>query len=213
MKEYLETVLAERQASDLKDTREQILSCFDAVECYLLTHPGFAVTKKKYSGDVSVVDPTFKTFMDRYCERVFGNLIAKSIHGRELTSTELGAYIQNYAKMFESGAHFPEAATMLEATASANNSNATTLSIRKYKDDMDHLAGAKCSDYVNPSELEERHVEYYGKCLDMFDDIATFGNPKSIEYARKEVIKAIQDSYEMYAKLNDGRNPLLGFET
>jgi atlastin len=213
MKTYLQTVLAERQASDLKDTREQILSCFDTVECYLLTHPGFAVTKKKYAGDASVVDPTFKAFMDRYCDRVFGNLIAKSIHGRELTSTELGAYIQNYAKMFESGAHFPEAATMLEATASANNSNATNLSIRKYKDQMDELAGARCSEYLNPSLLEQSHVDHYGECLEIFDGIATFGSPKGIEDARIEVIKSIQESYEMYSKLNDGRNPLLGFET
>lgn len=110
MKEYLQTVLAERQASDLKDTREQILSCFEEVGCYILTHPGFAVTEKKYEGCVKVVDPTFKSFMDRYCHLVFGvgrqrsasdeagdesghNLTPKSIHGRELTASELSAYI------------------------------------------------------------------------------------------------------------------------
>ena len=215
MKEYLEKVLAEREAADLKDTREQIMSCFDEVSCYLMTHPGFAVTKKKYTGDISLVEPTFKAFMDRYCGKVFGNgnLVAKSIHGRELTATELGAYIKNYAQMFESGAHFPEASTMLEATASANNSNATNLSTRKYKERMDHLAGARCTDYLSPSDLEKSHSKFMDECMALFEGIATFGSPKSIDDAKNEVIKSIEESYEMYSKLNDGRNPLLGFET
>mmetsp|Transcript_12941 Transcript_12941/g.24309 ORF Transcript_12941/g.24309 Transcript_12941/m.24309 type:complete len:630 (-) Transcript_12941:1197-3086(-) len=213
MKEYLESVLAEREASDLKDTREQITSCFEQVTCFLMTHPGFAVTKKKYSGDVSSVDPTFKVFMDRYCKKVFGNLIAKSIHGRELTAMELGAYIHNYAKMFESGAHFPEAATMLEATASANNSNATSLSIRKYKEQMDQLAGAKCSHYLDPTELDKCHMTCIQECIDLFDSIANFGSTKAITESRNEVIRSIEESFEMYSKLNDSRNPLLGFET
>lgn len=213
MKAYIETVLAQREAADLKDTREQITSCFEEVSCFLMTHPGFAVTKKKYSGDVKVVEPNFKAFMDRYCKRVFGNLVAKSIHGRELTALELGAYIQNYAQMFESGAHFPEAATMLEATSSANNSNATNLSIRKYKKEMDHMAGAKCSDYLDPTELEDSHEKVFEQSMAIFDGIANFGSLKAIDDARNEVITSIEDSFEMYSKLNDGRNPLLGLET
>ena len=212
MNEYLETVIAERQASDLKDTREQITSCFEEVSCFLMTHPGFAVTKKKYSGDVSVVEPTFKVFMDCYCKRVFSNLVAKSIHGRELTAVELGAYIQNYASMFETGAHFPEAATMLEATASANNSNATNLSIRLYKAEMDHMAGAKCSDYLDSTELENSHRKVFEQSTAMFDGIANFGSLLAIEKARNEVIESIEESFEMYSKMNEGRNPLLGME-
>ncbi len=151
--------------------------------------------------------------MDRYCKRGFGNLVVKSIHDRELTATELGAYIQTYAKMFESGAHFPEAATMLEATASANNTNATSISIRKYKEGMDFLAGANCTDYLSPGELEQSHRNLFGDCVSMFDSIANFGNSKAIEEARNEVLKSIDDSFEMYSKLNESRNPLLGFET
>jgi atlastin len=213
MSEYLETVLAEREAADLKDTREQIMSCFENVSCYLMTHPGFAVTKKKYAGEISSVEPTFIAFMDRYCKRVFQNPIAKSIHGRELTSPELTAYIRSYASMFATGAHFPEAATMLEATANANNSNAINLSIRKYKDTMDYEAGARCSDYLNPSELEQKHKILCKECLELFDDIANFGNMESIRKSRNEVIKNMEESFEMYSKLNDSRNPLLGIET
>jgi atlastin len=213
MSEYLETVLAEREAADLKDTRAQIMSCFENVSCYLMTHPGFAVTKKKYAGEIVSVEPTFMAFMERYCKRVFENPIAKSIHGRELTSPELTAYIRSYANMFATGAHFPEAATMLEATANANNSNATNMSIRKYKETMDYEAGARCTDYLNPSDLEQKHKKLCEECLELFDDIANFGNMESIRKSRNEVIKCMEESFEMYSKLNDSRNPLLGMET
>lgn len=213
MKEYLDTVLAEREAADLKDTREQITSCFEEVSCFLMTHPGFGVTKKKYDGNVKVVEPVFKSFMDRYCGKVFKNLIAKSIHGRELTAVELAAYIKNYAKMFESGAHFPEASTMLEATSSANNSNATNLAISRYRERMDQMAGAKCFDYLSPSELSRSHRKLCAESTLMFDGIANFGSAKAIEEAKAKVIQAIEESFEMYSKLNESRNPLLGFET
>ena len=216
MPTYLDSVIAERQASDLKDTRDQITSCFEHLSCFMMTHPGFAVTKKKYQGEVSVVDPTFLTFLDTYCHRVFGEgktLVPKKIHGRELTAIELGAYIKAYAQMFEGGAHFPTACTMLDATASANNVNATNLSIQKYKEGMDKIAGTRCTRYLDPDELRKSHLDIYGESMNLFEKIATFGNQKSIEKARNLLVLAVEDCFEIYSKLNDSRNPLAGFET
>jgi len=213
MKTYLENVLAEREASDLKETRDQISSCYEDVSCYQMTHPGFAVTKKKYSGDVNVIEPTFLSFLNRYCRRVFGNLVAKSIHGRELTAPELGVYIKHYAKMFESRAHFPKAATMLQATANANNTNATNLGIEKYKSHMDSLAGVKCSDYIPPAQFKRDHEDLTMRCKVLFNNSATFGSQNAIKEAREKMNQLIEEHFEMYHKLNESRNPLAGFET
>lgn len=46
------------------------------------------------------------------------------MQGRELTAPELRQYVMSYVEMFKSGSKFPEAKTMLEATALANNQNA-----------------------------------------------------------------------------------------
>jgi atlastin len=147
MKEYLDKVLASRDAKDLQETREQILACFESLSCYGLCHPGMKVVKKKFAGDVKEVDELFLHLLDRYCKQVFhmDHLEPKSIQGKEVTAAELGPYIKAYAQMFASGANFPEASTMLEATASANNSNAVTLAINEYKDTMNRIAGPKCS--------------------------------------------------------------------
>lgn len=215
MNEYLETVIAERDALDLKETRDQISSCFEKVSCFMFTHPGMKVTKKTYTGEVSAIDPLFLRLLDRYCERVFNkgtNLVPKAIRGRELTAAELGTYIKAYAKMFESGARFPEAATMLEATANANNSNATNLTVHEYKDKMDRIAGPNVNSFLKPDELEEMHKRAVQECLEHFEDIATFGPERGIEMARENTLRNIREDFELYKKLNESRNPLAGLE-
>eukprot|EP00559_Dactyliosolen_fragilissimus_P009026 CAMPEP_0184865574 /NCGR_PEP_ID=MMETSP0580-20130426/18523_1 /TAXON_ID=1118495 /ORGANISM="Dactyliosolen fragilissimus" /LENGTH=660 /DNA_ID=CAMNT_0027364843 /DNA_START=41 /DNA_END=2023 /DNA_ORIENTATION=+ len=215
MAQYLEDVLSERAASDLKDTRQQINSCFESVSCYMFTHPGRAVTKKKYDGGVDSIDPTFLMFVDRYCQKIFGsgeNLAPKIIHGRELTVRELGSFIKAYAKMFENGAKFPKASTMLEATSGANNANATSISISTYKEEMDKVAGPKCSDFLQTEVFAACHERAYNNSMATFDGIANFGSQKGIDEARDKVNSAVDESYELYLKLNESRNPLRGFE-
>jgi len=215
MGEYLDKVIAERDAKDLQETREQILSCFESLSCYGLCHPGMSVIKKSYDGNVKKIEKDFLELLDRYCHRVFSvdNLQPKTIHGRQVTAAELAAYIKAYADMFATGASFPEASTMLEATAAANNQNAVNLAIAQYKDTMSRIAGPKCSNYIRPQELKDDHKALLAKSLALFDSMATFGSKKSIEGARKTVIDQIQDDFEVYSSLNDSRNPLAGLET
>jgi len=212
MDDYLDVVIDERTAKDLQDTREQIHSCFDSIKCFLMTHPGRDVTKKKYKGEVDLVDPTFLRLLDRYCSKVFGNLQPKKIQGRELMAAELFAYIKAYANLFATGAKFPEASTMLEATSTANNVNATHTSLEVYKSGMDELAGANCTRYVRQEDLESSHKYLMKEATIVFDDMANFGNPRAIEESKGELMNDIFQSYELYCKLNEGRNPFSGLE-
>ena len=224
MAAYLEHVTAERAASDLKETRDQINACFEEISCFMMTHPGFAVIKNKYEGDVSKIEPLFMRLLDRYCQRVFdttginssGNprLGPKTVRGRELSAVELGTYIKSYAQMFEEiGAHFPKAETMLEATSKANNANAINASAEAYSDLMNAVAGPQAHDYHRPEELKEKHQAALQAALLAFDEMANFGSRKAIVDARDKVLHKIAKDYEVFVSLNDGRNPLLGFET
>eukprot|EP00804_Cyclotella_cryptica_P001366 CCRYP_014123-RA/>CCRYP_014123-RA protein AED:0.01 eAED:0.01 QI:868/1/1/1/1/1/2/203/631 len=223
MAAYLGHVLAERAASDLKETRDQIHSCFEEVSCFMMTHPGFAVVKNKYEGDVNKIERLFLSLLDRYCQRVFDTtgsdsspprLQPKTVRGRELSAVELGTYIKSYAQMFEQiGAHFPKAETMLEATSKANNTNAVAAGIDAYIQLMNDVAGPQASDYHRPEEMELKHREASERALATFDGMANFGSRKAIQDARKAVLKKIEKDYQVFLSLNDGRNPLLGFET
>lgn len=214
MDEYLQSVLSERDAKDLKMTREQIISCFEEIKCFQLTHPGFVVTKKKYAGSTKEIDPVFLRLMSHYCERVLGgaNLRPKRIHGQELSASELGAYVKAYAALFAHGAHFPEAGTMLEATASANNTNARDTSHRLYKDKMDAIVGPEKTEYVKEEELEDLHQVNRTLALENFVKRAHFGSKAGIEGSKREAINKIDNDWQVYVKLNEGRNPFLGLE-
>ena len=65
MNEYLEKVISEREAKDLQETREQIRACFQKTTCFGLSHPGMAVIKKNFQGEVAKMDETF--FSDENC--------------------------------------------------------------------------------------------------------------------------------------------------
>jgi atlastin len=215
MGEYLDQVIAEREAKDLQETREQILACFEKISCFGLSHPGLDVPKKTFQGEVSKMDKNFLNLLDRYCQRVFSvdNLKPKVIHGRKVTAVELGSYIKAYAEMFASGASFPEASTMLEATATANNTNAVNLAVAQYKEYMNRISGPKCNNYIRPGELQDDHRQLLNRSLALFDSIATFGSKRAIQGCRQTTIDQINDEFQVYSSLNDGRNPLAGLET
>ena len=62
MTESLESVLEERDASNVRDIRRQIHSCFETISCYMMTYPGFKVIKNNYSGIISQVHDTFNFY-------------------------------------------------------------------------------------------------------------------------------------------------------
>jgi len=107
MENYLTKVMDDHSSGPkgLQDTRNQIYSCFESVSCFLLTHPGKAVTKNKYQGKVDAIDPIFLRLLDRYCQRVFTKIEPKKIHNdREMIAAELPALMKAYINMFATGA-------------------------------------------------------------------------------------------------------------
>lgn len=213
MGNYLETVIADRAAKDLKETREQIIGCFEKISCYGLCHPGFAVTKKKYTGTVNDMERQFLHLLDRFCKKVFDKVEPKKIHGREITAPELGTYVAAYAQLFRSGAKFPTAATLLEATTTANNNNAIFLAIASYQGEMDRVAGPNCSSYVRASDLEEENRRHFQKSLEVFASVANFGSKRQIDASREQLVNQLNEKYNTYRSLNEGRDPLAGLET
>jgi hypothetical protein len=119
MQKYLSDVLRSRGLNDLQSTREQITRCFAKLDCYMLPHPGFQVTKKNYDGSIARIDPFFRALVNKYVRYVFDEqLEAKVINGRQLSGKELQTYFEVYVKMFQQGQKtFPKAMTMLDATA------------------------------------------------------------------------------------------------
>lgn len=209
MQRYLEEVLRTRTQGDLASTREQILRCFDQLDCFMLPHPGFAVTKKNYDGKIEKIDPLFRGMVNYYVRYVFDQqLAAKLINGVFVTGPELLMYIQIYTKMFvsEDGSGFPKAMTVLDATAEGNNRIATERAMEHFKRSMDTHAGAQSS-YVKEEELAAHHTTHVTQALRIFDDIATMGMPSSISRFREVLVGQLSEEGKRYAETNSLRNP------
>lgn len=211
MSAYLQEVLTTRHG-DLKDTREQIHSCFTQLSCWLLPHPGFEVPKKSYDGAVAKIRQEFRTLLDAYCRHVFcEQLEPKRVHGRPVTVSELGVFMSSYAKLFEKGDKFPEAKTLLAATAEANNHAAADAAMRTYKKEMDKLAGPGTK-YVKAESLEAHHVACKEGALSKFDSMANMGRRTIIAACRARVQRDMTKEHAMYTESNDNKNPFRNLE-
>ncbi|RLN66797.1 hypothetical protein BBJ29_000039 [Phytophthora kernoviae] len=213
MEQYMVELLSSRKQKDLADTREQISSCFEKVSCFLLPHPGHEVTEREYDGSVEAIDNRFLELLTAYLDDLFtpANLSPKKIHGTTVTSRELFTYIKTYAGLFREASIFPEAKTLLEATAEANNVNQRDKALIKYKREMEKLAGSKCS-YVPVQELEAHHKACLHGAMGVFDDGARMGRRSEITRYRQELADEIEKERHRYLEINAERDPYKNLE-
>lgn len=208
MKLYMKELLSSRKQKDLADTREQISSCFESVKCFLLPHPGHAVTEREYDGSVSAIDNRFLELLTAYLDDLFDpkHLFPKKIHGTPVTSRELYTYIKTYAALFREASIFPEAKTLLEATAEANNVNMKDKALIKYKREMETVAGPRCK-FVPTKELEAHHQLCFQGAMTVFDTGARMGRRSQIMKFRGELVDEIEKENIRYLEVNAERDP------
>jgi atlastin len=212
MEKYLTEVLRTRESSDLQSTREQILRCFQKLDCFLLPHPGFSVVKKNYDGNIQRIQPEFRALINQYVRLIFDQeLEAKLINNRTITGSELKTYFEVYVRMFQAESSFPKAMTMLDATAEANNRNAYDKSLHLYKMNMDNLVG-KDKGYMKEMELKQQHEKHLEEAMDVFDSIATMGSETAIEKVRDTLLETIEGERLRYFTTNALRNPFKDIE-
>jgi atlastin len=208
MKEYMKDLLSSRKQKDLADTREQINSCFEHLHCFLLPHPGHEVTEREYDGAVSAIDNRFLELLTNYLDDLFDpkHLVPKKIHTIPVTSRELLTYIKAYGSLFREATIFPEAKTLLEATAEANNVNMRDKALSVYKKEMDKVAGPKCS-YVVPKEITAHHNLCMEGAITVFDNGANMGRRSQILNFRQALVDEIEKEHARYVEVNAERDP------
>ncbi|GLD92109.1 hypothetical protein PINS_up000642 [Pythium insidiosum] len=213
MKQYMKELLSSRKQKDLADTREQIHSCFERVDCFLLPHPGYAVTEREYDGAVSAIDDRFLELLTAYLDDVFDakHLFPKKIHGTPVSSRELFTYIKAYASLFREATIFPEAKTLLEATAEANNVNMKDKALALYKKEMEKLVGPKCR-YVAVQEVQKHHDLCFDGAMTVFDAGAKMGRRSQIMLFRDRLVADIEAEHKRYLDVNAERDPYKNLE-
>ncbi|KAM7445038.1 putative RING-H2 finger protein [Porites harrisoni] len=199
--------MTEKQHSELMQVRRHIKSCFSNIGCFLMPHPGLKVaTNPTFDGSLKDIDEEFKTQLREITPSVLSidNLVVKSINGEEVTCRGLVEYFKAYMKIFQ-GEELPQPKSMLLATAEANNLAALASSKDSYTKRMELLCGGD-TPYLAPHELEKKHVEAKETSLAIFHGTRKMGGIEfSKEYAER-LLKEIDEAFENFEKLNDGKN-------
>ena len=212
MEKYLQEILAEKQHEDLQSVREHISMCFETVDCFLMPHPGFAVTNKSFNGQISKIRPVFRTFLRHYVENLFNDeLVPKKFHGQCVTGPELLVFVKEYVKIFQDVEVFPEAKTLLGATCEANNRNAKDAAFDNYKREMDKRFGPD-RDHVPEPRLMKHHAVCRDAALTKFWQIATIGALAERKAFLRKLDGDISGLLRSYLDLNRARDPWKNLE-
>lgn len=199
--------MTEKQHSELMQVRKHIKSCFSDISCFLMPHPGLKVsTNPAFDGSLKDIDEEFKTQLRDLTPSVLSseNLVAKSINGGEVTCRGLLEYFKAYMKIFQ-GEELPQPKSMLLATAEANNLAALASSKDSYTKSMEHLCGGD-TPYLAPHELEKKHQQAKETSLAMFQGTRKMGGSEFSKEYLERLLKEIDESFENFVKLNDGKN-------
>eukprot|EP01035_Chromulina_nebulosa_P018108 gene18108-23762_t len=208
-RKYLNAVIDNKEAKDLQITRDQITRCFDSIDCYMLPHPGPAVTKKTFDGKISSIDPGFRALVNIYLRQLFHEqLLPKRINDRFLTAPELALFFAAYTSLFQKGqSGFPKAMTMLEATSEANNRSALAVSLARYRAGMEAKVLVGNVTYVKEDELTSIHNRLLAESLSSFDKAANMGPQQSIAIYRTELQQSIDQEMIRLFHINSLHNP------
>ncbi|XP_076818810.1 atlastin-2-like [Clavelina lepadiformis] len=199
--------LSEKQHEELQRVRTHIRSCFDDLSCFLMPHPGLAVaTNPHFKGALKDITPDFKEYMLKLAPMLLApeKLKVKEIHGSAVKCSELVEYFRSYIKIYH-GEKLPEPKSMLQATAEANNLAAVAKARDLYSSSMDQVCGSS-SAFVNPTVLDDKHIEYKELSLDCFDNTRKMGGVEFSTSYREKLEVDIVEMYDNYVRTNSAKN-------
>lgn len=93
------------QREDNKTIRDKMMTCFPYAKCFLLTHPGFLVTKKSYSGAIRDIDYRFLESLDSFCSGLKEHLKIRIIDGVPQSGTDWFILVQNLVDKLNNSAN------------------------------------------------------------------------------------------------------------
>lgn len=210
--DLIDAVLSKTHLEDLASTREQITSVFERITAFQLPNPGDRVMEDpKFAGQLEQVRGRFLEVLELYTYELFHkNLIPKRVAGRAVTASELKKLMVEYCHAFTSGGGFPEATSLLTATAAANNASAVEECLLDYQDRIDAAMAGK--GYCTDEELQAVDAAARAEALDNFSHMANFGPARDIAGAKDKLADGMNAFFNRAEALNSERNPWKNFE-
>ncbi|XP_063738939.1 atlastin-2-like isoform X2 [Eleginops maclovinus] len=197
----------QNQHEELQNVRKHIHSCFSNIGCFLLPHPGLKVaTNPHFDGRLRDIDDEFKKELVNLVPTLLSpeNLVEKEIGGVKITCRDLLQYFKAYMKIYQ-GEELPHPKSMLQATAEANNLAAVAGAKDLYNKGMEQVCGGD-KPYINPAELERRHLELRQASVKHFRGVKKMGGEEFCRRYQEQLEAELDETYSNFSKHNDGKN-------
>jgi len=197
----------EKQHPELQQLRKHIKSSFDAIDCFLMPHPGLEVaTSREFRGELQQIHQDFLIHLGTLVPRLFdpNSLVVKCINGQPVTCRELVVYFKAYSEIFQ-GEDLPEPKSMLTATSEANNLAAVASAKALYMREMEEVCGGDAP-YMSGSSLQEEHNRCHDTAIRAFKTAKKMGGTELSAQFLSKLEDDIVESFESYAKNNNSKN-------
>ncbi|XP_063906902.1 atlastin-like isoform X2 [Zophobas morio] len=156
---YLETVFKKQKLSnkeELLEIQQSIEENFEEVKCFVLPHPGKAVTGVDFQGHFKDVSKDFLKHAQDLVETLVSpqNLVVKNVNNEEISAEGLANLLETLSLSFEDGKR-PDVADIFIVVAEFHWDVLTTKCVTMYKELLKNCKSEKQAEQNKQKVLEE----------------------------------------------------------
>lgn len=199
---YLDNQLGvtDDQSVQLQDVRKFIRASFDALDCFLMPHPGVAVTKSlTYNGQHSLLSNDFKHYLKEAIEWLFAseNLKNKRISKQEVSGRDFNAYLKIYLEIFRAP-ETPQVKSLYEVTSERQLNLIVDEAIVKYRDQLG--ADSLFLETQSAETMNEIHQKAKKDCVAWFSAQQKMGSKSQEQWFKDKLSKSIDAFYKQWTE-------------
>ncbi|XP_075727547.1 atlastin-1 isoform X1 [Rhipicephalus microplus] len=184
------------QASELKTLRQDLLSCFSDIDCFLMPSPGQKVVRDtSFDGRLADISEEFLDELQEFVSSILApeNLLVKEVNGKRLSCEHLMTYFKTYVEVFK-GSDLPVPASMLMATANATNVAATDKARQHY------ISVMKSRPRRDLDRMRQFHREKLAEAKNVFNDYPKMGSDAMSCTFMDVLIKDLEELFDHFMK-------------
>lgn len=210
------------QSSEMCDLQKEFISSFEAIECFLMPHPGLQMIQKTdFRGALADLEEDFRQHLRQLVFSILApkNLVVKIVNQETITCKDLIPLFQSYAKVFNEGT-LPAPQSILEANAKQQ----LEVAKRKGSDYYESIMEERCNyrkdsltenemesgqrecgeqnDFLPEAELNRIHREALGSALALFDSTPKLNCGTLVQVYRDRMKEVIKEQFKGYYDLN-----------
>ncbi|EGD81804.1 hypothetical protein PTSG_02516 [Salpingoeca rosetta] len=213
--EYLDSILAisDDLPTELREVRLWLQDCYEAITCFLLPHPGKKVTKKEFTGNLTVLEEDFREHFVEFVSNILSpeRIAVKKIGNQNLTCSSLLDLFRTYVDAFNT-AELPQVSTLFQATARVNHDAVRQSVLGSYRDAMRRIAGPGFP-HVAESHLRNQHEAAHANAISIFESAKLLGSAAQKDHLRADIERELETLWTQMQAYNRSKDILRGMRT